>query len=319
MKSKSIMLFFVVVLSVVMLCACSNDATTEETDTNASTESVNPGDPIVIMMPANSEYEIIGYMTILMLEKNAFEIENQIDAISGLDMLREMMLSDECDITMGYTGNGMYYMEEEGEPVWKDWQAGYERIRDFDKETNNVDWLAPCPANNTELLAVTQDFATENNIVDMYDFAEYVNDGGYIKLASPQYWVEYSQGLPALEAAYGFTIAEDQLVIGSKAEKEVANNTDGLNCTLIFTTDGIIDELGLYVIQDPLEVPPVYSPCLVVNGAVLEKYPQISTIMDPITSTLTTEILISLNKKVQSDGVDPETVARDYLESISVL
>ncbi|PKM73396.1 MAG: hypothetical protein CVU91_05575 [Firmicutes bacterium HGW-Firmicutes-16] len=308
---KAISMVLAVAMMATMLVGCGKKSEEKKV--------VNADDPIVLMLPSTSEYEIIGYMTLLALEKGGYACENKIGAISGLDMLREMMLSDECDITMGYTGNGMYYMEEEGEKVWNSLQDGYARIKDYDKKTNNVDWLSPAPANNTELLAVTKEFAAANNIEDMYDFAEYVNNGGELKLATPQYWVEYAQGLPGMEKAYGFKVAENQLVIGAKAEKEVSEGTDGMNCTMIFTTDGRIDELGLYVIKDPLEIPPVYAPCLVAKGAVMEAYPEIADLTNAFMKTLTTEVLIGLNRKVDSEGADPETVARDYLVSIGLL
>lgn len=283
----------------------------------AETEAAPAGplnsEPIVVMTHAG-ETAIIGKMMVMLLEENGFLVDDQAGNLQGgLDLAVELIVNRDIHMNVMYTGNGMYRYGEEGDPVWNKLESGWERIKEYDKRDNNLVWLAPCPANNTELLVVTNEFAEEHGIKDMYDFAEYVNNGGELKLATPQYWVEYEQGLPGLERAYGFEVREDQLVIGARAEKEVAAGIDGLNCTMTFTTDGILDELGLYLIEDPLEVPPYYAPTPVVVGELLEQYPQIQEIFDSVFSGIDQKTLTSMNADMLSKGMTAEEVARNYL------
>lgn len=311
---KRLVVSMLAVVCALSLVACGG----KKDDSSDKAAVINEGDPIKFITPgSSSEYGIVSNAAIMLLEKAGYETSLS-GQITGLDMLREAMLSDEFDVVMGYTGNGMYYMDEPCSDIWTDWQKGYERIRDFDAE-NGVTWLEPAPANNTELLAVTKEFAEENNIKDMYDFAKYVNDGGELKLATPQYWVEYEQGLPGFERVYGFEVRDDQLVIGSKAEKEVSEGIDGLNCTMVFTTDGLIDEYDLYVIEDPENVPPFFAPCLTIKTEKLDKYPEIADILNPMMKELTSEKLIELNSKVTSEGANAKDVAEEYLKSIGLL
>lgn len=317
MKKRVISVLLATMMVTTLLMGCGGK-TEKGSNTSENVEVVNSGDPFVIMGPGGSEYEVVSLAVTKALEKNGYEVDNKIGTVSGLDMLREMILSDECDLIMGYTGNGMYYMDEECSDIWRDPQKGFERIRDFDLK-NGVTWLQPAPANNTELLAVTKEFAEKNNIKNMYDFAEYVKKGGNLKLATPQYWVEYEQGLPGFEREYGFNISEDQLVIGSKQEKGVAEGLDGLNCTMVFTTDGLIDEYDLYVIEDPIGVPPIFAPAMTIKTDKLDKYPEVGGIIEEVMAGFTNEKLIEVNSKVTSQGANAEDVAVEYLKSIGVM
>lgn len=309
-KVVAICLSIVMMMGLFTGCGSSN---------GGNSDAKNAGDPIVMMTPAGAEYEVLAYMFEILLEQEGYEVDAQIGAIKGLDMLREMMISDEAGISLGYTGNGMYYMGEEGDEVWTDLQKGFERIRDYDAKENAVTWLNPCPANDTELLAVTKEFAEANGIKDMYDFAKYVNDGGELKMATPQYWVEYERGLPGLEKEYGFKVDESQMVIGEMQEKGVAEGTDGLNCTMVFTTSGTLNEYGLYVIEDPLSVPPVYAPAFVINTDILEKYPEIADINDSFMPTIDSETLTELNGKIDSQGMNSKDVAMEYLKGLGLI
>lgn len=317
MKKRVISVLLAAIMVTSLLTGCGEKQKNKDSESE-KVEVVNEGDPFVIMGPGGSEYEVVSLAVTKALEKNGYVVDNKIGTVNGLDMLRELILSDECDLIMGYTGNGMYYMEEECSEIWLDPQKGFERIRDFDLK-NGVTWLKPAPANNTELLAVTKEFAEKNNIKDMHDFAKYVSDGGALKLATPQYWVEYEQGLPGFEREYGFKVSEKQLVIGSKQEKGVAEGVDGLNCTMVFTTDGLIDEYDLYVIKDPVGVPPIYAPAMTIKTDKLEKYPEVAGIIEEVMAGFTNEKLIEVNSKVTSQGANAEDVAVEYLKSIGVL
>lgn len=308
-KPISIILSLTIALG--MMAGCSQ----KEAKKEEAKEIVNPDKPISVATMTDTEGGVLGKMVVLALKENGFKVEDKTNTLGSTKLVREVAVKKQADITINYTGNGMYIMGADGEPEWKDLEKGYEKIKEFDKKENNLDWLRPAKANNTELLAVTKEFADKNKIVDMNDFARYVNEGGEIKIATPAYWLQHDSGLIGLEKAYGFKIKEEQLVIGEKAEKQVASGTADINCTMVFTTDGILDELGLYVIKDPKKVPPVYAPTPIVNGETLEKYPQIEEILNPIFESLETEGLSKLNGKVLSQGANPEDVASEYLKS----
>ena len=281
-----------------------------------SQEQTSKG-PITVASMIDSEGAVLGNMILIILQENGFDTVDKLK-IGTPDIQRKAIIADEVDIIIDYTGSGQYYGAVADETVWSDPQKGYEATRDFDLETNNLYWLSPAPANNTEMIALTRAFAEENNIVDMKDFAGYVNSGGTIKLICSASFAENELGLVGYEKAYGFKLEKNQLIIlnhGNTAEmlKALYDGTDGVNASLVYGTDGSLDQLDMIAVNDPIGVPPVYLPAPVVRGDVIETYPEIKGLFADVFDTLTKETLQTLNAKVAFGGEDPKKVAEDYL------
>ncbi len=306
--SKKLIIIVGLMSLILILSSCG-------TDTDQAV--VNQDDEIVLGSFIDTEGGILGNMILLALEDNGYEIVDKVQ-FGTPDVHRNALLEGELHIGVDYTGNGQFYSEGYEEDMWRDADAGYQAIRDYDMENNNLVWLSPAKANNTEALAVKREFAEVNDITDMYDFAEYVNNGGEVKFITSQLFAEKQTGLLGMEEAYGFSLSPDQLIMlphGNTAEtlSALANETDGVNVALAYGTDGSIADLDLVVIDDPLSIPPVYEPSAIVRGEVLEKYPEIEVIIEDVFATLNLENLQEMNKKVIVDGAVPNEVAREHL------
>ena len=93
----------------------------------------------------------------------------------------------------------------------------------------------------------------------------------------------------------------------------LVQGTDDVNVSLVYGTDGSLPDLNLVVLEDPLSIPPVFEPSVVVRAEVLEKYPDIQKIVEDVFATINLENLQHMNKDVIVDGLSPKDVARDYL------
>jgi osmoprotectant transport system substrate-binding protein len=82
---------------------------------------------------------------------------------------------------------------------------------------------------------------------------------------------------------------------------------------MAYGTDGALAALGLKVLQDDRGVQPVYAPAPIVRAEVLEKYPDIPKILEPVFKSLDRETLQSLNAQIAIEGKDPKQVAKQYL------
>ncbi|MBU6079676.1 MULTISPECIES: glycine betaine ABC transporter substrate-binding protein [Allobacillus] len=308
---KNTLLFIATSLIFILLTACnsSKDETSEET--------VNPDDPIVLGSFVDTEGGILGNMVLLILEENGYNITDKVQ-FGTPDVHRNALLQDELDIGIDYTGNGQYYAENVDEEVWRDASEGYETIKKYDEENNELIWLAPADANNTEMLAVKKEFAEKNGLETLDDFADYVNDGGEVTLITSQLFAEKELGLLGMEEEYGFNLDSDQIIMlphGNTAEmiSALVQGTDDVNVSLVYGTDGSLPDLNLVVLEDPLSIPPVFEPSVVVRAEVLEKYPDIQKIVEDVFATINLENLQHMNKDVIVDGLSPKDVARDYL------
>jgi osmoprotectant transport system substrate-binding protein len=254
---------------------------------------------------------------VLLLREAGFEVVDMTE-FGTPDILRQALVSGEVDLVLDYTGSGQYYHDTASQDVWSDASAGYEETRRLDIEANDIYWLSPASANNTESLAVTRTFAEEKKLKTMQDLADYINAGGEIKLITSSAFAENIKGLAGFEEAYGFRLTAEQMIVlasGNTAEmlKALVEGRDSVNVSLVYGTDGALKDMGLVVLEDPKSIPPVYQPAPVLRGELYRAYPQIEGILKPLFDTFTLETLQTLNAKVTYEGLSARDVARDYL------
>jgi len=310
---KKIVLFFLIAIIVISLIGCGGSQNKEEAKKG----------PVTVATMIDSEGAILGNMMMMLLKQEGFEINDETE-FGTPDILRKALMSGEVDLVLDYTGSGQYYHETDNTDIWSNAREGYLLTKKLDKEANNIIWLEPANVNNTEALAVRKAFSEENNINDMEDFARYVNEGGRVKLITSAAFAENIKGLRGFEQAYGFSLNSDQLIIlasGNTAEmlKALVEETNEVNVSLVYGTDGALEQMNLVVLDDPESIPPVYLPAPVLRGEIYEQYPEIETILKGLFESVDIDILRKLNAKVAYDGMDPEKVARDYLEENEML
>lgn len=303
-KIKSILL---VCFSLILITACA-------------TGQVEEKKPVTIATMLDSEGSVLGQMILQVLNANGIETVDRIN-FGTPDILRAALENGEVDLVVDYTGSGQYYHPEDATDtsIWNDPVKGYEFTAELDFEKNNIVWLTPSPANNTESIAVRREFSEANNITDMTQLAAYINAGNEFKLIAASSFVENPLGLLGYEEAYGFKLNNDQIIAlssGNTAEmlKALAESTNGVNASLVYGTDGALDKLDLIVLDDPMHIPPVYLPAPVIRKEVLDLYPEIEALLKPVFESLTLEVLQNLNAQVAYDGKDAASVAKAYLE-----
>ncbi|NDL66816.1 glycine betaine ABC transporter substrate-binding protein [Anaerotalea alkaliphila] len=308
-------------LALALLAACGKPAAPQGgTETQEPAAGAEAAAPVVVATMLDSEGGILGKMMIQMLNSNGIETVDKVN-FGTPDILRRALENKEVDLVLDYTGSGQYYHPEEaGDPsIWNDPQQGYELTAQLDLEKNNILWLTPASANNTEMIAVKRSFSEENGIRSMEELAAYINGGNPFKLICSASFAENMMGLLGYEEAYGFKLRDDQLIVlssGNTAEmlKALSEGTNDVNASLVYGTDGALDIMNLVVLEDPEQVPPVYLPAPVLRGEVAAAYPEIESILKPVFESLTLETLQTLNAQVAYEGKDAAAVAEEYLK-----
>jgi len=305
---KKIILVISLILSVALVAvACPSNS-----------ESGAKG-PVVVGSKIDTEGALLSQMIIQMLRANEFKVTDK-SQFGTTQIVRQAIINGELDIYPEYTGNGAFFFSETESGIWHDAEAGYQRVKELDKQANNIVWLSPAPANNTWAIAIPESLAETENIASLADFAAYVSEGGYVKLAGSSEFVTSPVALPAFEDAYGFQLTGSQLLVfasGDTAvtEKAAAEGTDGVNTAMAYGTDGSLAGLGLVLLTDPLNVQPVYEPAPIVRGFIFDRYPELATILNPVFESLDLETLRTLNGRIAVGGEQASQVAHDYLVS----
>jgi len=166
---------------------------------------------------------------------------------------------------------------------------------------------------------VRSDLAISASLTTLEDLAAYINKGGNFKLAASEEFVSDEPALPSFEIGYGFTLRNDQLLIfaggnTTLTEQAAATGQDGVNAAMAYGTDGQLAALGLKVLTDTKQIQPVYAPSPTIRGELLQKNPQIKTILDPVFKSLDLETLQTLNSKIAVEGQSVRNVAKNYLQ-----
>ncbi|MGR3496284.1 glycine betaine ABC transporter substrate-binding protein OsmF [Citreimonas sp.] len=278
---------------------------------------------ITVSSKIDTEGGLLGNMIALALEDAGLPVTRRLQ-LGGTQVVREALLAGQIDIYPEYTGNAAFFFNEADSDVWKNADEALERARELDAEANDIVWLDSAPANNTWAIAVTGPVAEEGGLETMTDFGEWVAGGGEVKLAASTEFVSSPAVLPAMEETYGFDLNEDQTVILSGGDtaatiQAAARGTSGVNAAMVYGTDGGVGATGLVVMADDKGVQPVYEPTPIVRAEVLDEYPSIPDVLNPIFSGLDMQTLQQLNGRIQVGGEPAAAVARDYLTQTGVL
>ena len=278
---------------------------------------------VVVASKIDTEGALLGNMILALLRAHGVALENKLQ-LGPTNIVRAAILAGQVDIYPEYTGNGALFFHQEQDPAWKNWQRGYARVEALCREKNHLVWLTPAPANNTWVIAVRRDLAERQHLASMDDFANYVKEGGRIKLAASAEFVESPSALPAFEATYGFRLSDEQLLTlsgGNTAAtlRAAAEQMSGVNAAMAYGTDGALAALGLVALRDDKGAQIVYAPAPVVREPVLQEHPEIRATLDPVFATLTLETLQKLNAEIAVEGQEAGAVAVSYLRSKNFL
>jgi osmoprotectant transport system substrate-binding protein len=278
---------------------------------------------VVVSSKADTEGSLLGNIIIRVLRAHDIPAQDRLQ-LGSTEIVRGAMVDRQVDIYPEYTGDGAFLFHDTDAALWKDASRAYETVKHRDYDANKFVWLAAAPANNTWGIALRNDVAAANHIVTFSDFAKWVDGGGKVLLAASSVFINSPSALTAFEQAYGFKLAPEQLLslaTGDTAQTiaAAARQTSGVNAGVAFGTDGGIGSSGLVFLVDDKSVQPVYNPAPVIREKVLQQYPQIPSLLDPVFARLDLRTLQTLNGRVQVGGEDAGSVASDWLQSSGLL
>lgn len=275
---------------------------------------------VVVSSKIDTEGSVLGELIIQRLEAGGVPTQNRLQ-LGGTSIVREAIRAGEIDLYPEYTGNGAFFFDREDEPGWNDAETAYEKVRELDRERNDLVWLQPAQANNTWAMSVRRDLADEHGLRSLEDLADYLNDGGAFRFAASAEFVDSESALPAFQEAYGFDLRSEQLLTLSGGDtsatmRAAAQDNNNVTGAMTYGTDGGLEALGLIVLEDTLGVQPVYQPAPLVRASVLETHPEIADLLEPLFAALDLETLQRLNGEVAVEGRSARDVARDFLAEL---
>lgn len=240
--------------------------------------------------------------------KTGIEVERRFE-LSG-DVLHSGMLSGQIDAYVEYTGTAFTAILKH-KPI-TDPRAVYDQVkRDYESQFNLV-WLDPLGFNNTFAILIRGEEASRLNLKTISEAARYAREW---RAGFGQDFMSREDGYPGFARTYGLKFAEApremelSLTYQALANKQVdliAGNS----------TDGLIDRLGLFQLEDDRHYFPPYEAVPVFRKEILERYPQIAGAMKGLAGKLTDTAMRRLNYAVDAEKRDAKEVAREFLSVI---
>jgi len=272
-----------------------------------------------------TEQELVGEILAQLLEAAGYKAERKLN-LGGTAIVHQALVSGDVDVYVEYTGTGLLAilnmslpetsatpMAEMGATPMAGGTAGmdaiYEIVKDEYKKQFNLVWLDPLGFNNTYILAMTQEKATELGVSTTSDLAAHAAN---LTFGGTQEFLTRPDGLPGLTATYGFEFGDEVgLDPGLVYQAVDSGQVDVISA---FATDSRIVQLGLVTLADDRHFFPPYFAAPVVRQELLDQDPAIGDVLNQLAGSIDDATMLGLNAHVDVDQQDVEDVAKSFLQ-----
>ena len=260
----------------------------------------------------HAEQYILASMLQQLIEKHTDIKVTVLDLSGGTPIVHEAMIAKEIDMYPEYSNSGwLYALGHEPYEGTHD-QMVVEMKKEY-SENFGFEWFGFYGFDDSYAIAVRNEVADEYNLKTISDIAA-ISDN--LKFgANPDYY-EVSGGYTALAEAYGFEFETVDLDIGLKYIALSEGQVDAINA---FTTDGSLARFELTILQDDKSFFQEFYATTLIRDETLEKYPELRAVLEKLTGQISAGEMIYMNDQVETGGRDPNDVAREFLESKSLL
>jgi osmoprotectant transport system substrate-binding protein len=256
-----------------------------------------------------TEQFLLAEMTAQLLAAKGFDVTKR-DGM-GSQVVRDAQVNGQIDVYWEYTGTSLVTYNKVEERM--DAEATYNKVKELDAE-QGLTWLDPSAANNTYALAVRASDDKTDPIKSLSDLAKAYKDGTSLLMAVNAEFPQRPDGLPGLEAAYGFETGRANTRPMDSGLTYQALQQDQVDIALVFATDGRIQAFDFRVLEDDKGFFPNYALAPVVRTETLEANPAIAEPLNALSAKLDDATMQRLNAEVDVDKREIEAVAGDFLK-----
>lgn len=257
-----------------------------------------------------TEQLLLAEMTARLLKAQGFEVGMR-TGLSGV-LLRQAQESGQIDLYWEYTGTSLIVYNKIDERMSA--EETYEKVKELDAQKGLI-WLKPSGVNNTYAFAMNRDAAKAHDLRTMSDLAEAMAAGKRFTLACGAEFIARPDGLRPLEKTYGFEFERSDIKRMDPGLVYQALKDRQVDIGLVYTTDGRIPAFDLVLLEDDKHYFASYILAPIVREDVLEKYPQVETLLNNLSARLDTQTMARLNSEVDVKRRSIREVAEEFLKS----
>jgi glycine betaine/choline ABC-type transport system substrate-binding protein len=263
---------------------------------------------IVVGSKNFTEQVILGELLAQQIErKTGLQVDRKLN-LGGTLICHQALVAGQIDMYPEYTGTGLTTILKE--PPANDPARVYETVRAAYKMRFGIEWTEPLGFNNTFAIIIRKSDAQKFNLKTISDAAprttHWVAGFGYE-------FIEREDGYPGLAKAYNLRFPSPPKVMDlgltykAAAERQVdfiAGNS----------TDGLIDALGLVVLEDDKHYFPPYDAVPLVRDSVAMKHPEVREALKELGGKISESAMRRMNYAVDGEHKDVKEVVREFLK-----
>lgn len=276
--------------------------------------SATAADTIVVGGKGFTEQQIMAEMTSQLLRAKGYTVDTR--AGMGSAVLRQAQENGQIDVYWEYTGTSLIVYNKIKEHLSP--AEVYAKVKELDAAKGLV-WLDPSKANNTYALAMRKPEADKLSIHTLSDLAKALDAKKHLTFAVNAEFYGRPDGLRPLEKAYGFDVPRSDIKRMDTGLTYQALRDKQVDVALVFATDGRIPAFNFVVLKDNKDFFPSYALTPVIRKAVLDKHPQLGTILNSLSAKLDDETMGHLNAEVDVDHKSISSVCETFLKKVQLI
>jgi osmoprotectant transport system permease protein len=268
------------------------------------------GPRVVVGSKDFTESRILAELVAQVIEADTGIKVERASELSG-DLCHRELLGGQIDMYVEYTGTAFTAILKH-KPI-SDPREVYDQVKRDYESRFNVEWLEPLGFNNTFAILVRGDQARRLNLRTISDAARYAP---IWRAGFGQDFMSREDGYRGFARAYGLKFSEPprEMDLSLSYQALASGQVDLIAGN---STDGLIDKLGLFQLEDDRRYFPPYEAAPVVRRETLERYPQLAAAINRLAGTITNEQMRKLNYAIDGEKRDVEDVAREFLSKLS--
>ena len=291
------------------IAACGDDLNNDSgsSDNGGSQSSGGSGEkPSITVGSANfPENAVLAEIYAGALKAKGYDVTKKLN-IGSREAIFPALERGDLTVVPEYTGSLNSYLTK-GKSTAKEPQ---EQIQSIDSKLGDkLTMLEPSAAEDKDTVTCNKQTIDQYQLTSLEELGKVSKD--IVMGGPPEFAKRDGFGVPGLKRVYGVEFKEFKPLDVAGPLTVAALKDNKVGCANLFSTQSAIPVNGFVTLEDPKLLAPseAVTPLIAKDAAT----PEVSQILNDVSSKLTTDNLKDLVKRVEIDKDDAETVASDFL------
>lgn len=223
-------------------------------------------------------------------------------------MCHQSLVAGQIDLYVEYTGTAYANILKQ-KPI-SDPQKVFAYLKQEYPKKFQAEWMEPLGFNNSFAIIIRGEDAKKLNLQTISQLSKVAPK---LRAGFGPEFKEREDGFPGLAKTYELKFAEEpkELLLGLLAQAVKQKEVDVIAGD---STDGSIESFGLVVLKDDKNYFPPYQAVPIVRSQVLEKYPELRSVIAELGGKISEEDMRKLNYQVSGKQQEAGQVAQEFLQ-----